>query len=221
MTPLERLQEIGVVPVVALPDAALALSVAEALLEGGLGCVEVTFRTEAAAAALPLIRDRFPDLLLGAGTVLTTGQADLAIDAGAQFVVAPGMSPAVVDHVVARGVLMIPGIATPSEIEAALACGIDLVKFFPAEQLGGVATVKAFAGPYPHVRYIPTGGITPANLGSYLALPQVVACGGSWMVKSDLLAARDFAEVTRLAREAVAIVAASRRAPTVVSAEGG
>jgi 2-dehydro-3-deoxyphosphogluconate aldolase/(4S)-4-hydroxy-2-oxoglutarate aldolase len=214
MTPLDRLQEIGIVPVVALPDAALALPLAEALLEGGLACVEVTFRTEAAAVALSLIRQRFPGLLLGAGTVLTTRQADLAIDAGAQFVVAPGTSPAVVDHVLERGVPMIPGIATPTDIEVALAREIELVKFFPAEQFGGIATIKAFAGPYPRVRYIPTGGISTVNLGAYLALPQVVACGGTWMVKSELLAARDFAAVTRLAREAVVIVAESRRAGT-------
>lgn len=215
MTLQDRLREIGVVPVVALPDSALALPLAEALLEGGLACVEVTFRTDAAAAALPLIRRRLPELLLGAGTVLTTNQADQAIDAGAQFVVAPGTSVAIVDHVLARGVPMIPGIATPSDIEAAMARGIDLVKFFPAEQFGGVGTIRAFAGPYPRVRYIPTGGISPANLGVYLALPQVVACGGSWMVKAELLAARDFAAVTRMARDAVATVAAARSARTV------
>jgi 2-dehydro-3-deoxyphosphogluconate aldolase/(4S)-4-hydroxy-2-oxoglutarate aldolase len=214
MTPLDRLREIGIVPVVALPDAALALPLAEALLEGGLACVEVTFRTEAAAGALSLMRQRFPELLLGAGTVLTKRQADLAIDAGAQFVVAPGTSPAVMDHVLERGVPMIPGIATPTDIEVALARGIQVVKFFPAEQFGGTATIKAFAGPYPQVRYIPTGGISQANLGSYLALSQVLACGGSWMVKSDLLAAGDFVAVADLAREAMALVAESRQTRT-------
>jgi 2-dehydro-3-deoxyphosphogluconate aldolase/(4S)-4-hydroxy-2-oxoglutarate aldolase len=212
MTPLDRLYAIGVVPVVALPDAALALPLAEALLEGGLACAEVTFRSEAAPMALSLIRKRFPELLLAAGTVLTIRQADLAIDAGAQFIVAPGTSSIVMDHVLARGVPMIPGIATPTDIETALARGIELVKFFPAEQFGGVSTIKAFAGPYPRVRYIPTGGISASNLGSYLAVPEVVACGGSWMVKADLLAARDFTAVTRLAREAVIIVVESRLA---------
>ncbi len=212
MTPLDRLYAIGVVPVVALPDAALALPLAEALLEGGLACAEVTFRSEAAPMALSLIRKRFPELLLAAGTVLTIRQADLAIDAGAQFIVAPGTSSIVMDHVLARGVPMIPGIATPTDIETALARGIELVKFFPAEQFGGVSTIKAFAGPYPRVRYIPTGGISASNLGSYLAVPEVVACGGSWMVKADLLAARDFTAVTRLAREAVTIVVESRLA---------
>ena len=210
MTVPDRLHDLGVVPVVALPDVEAALPLAEALLAGGLPCAEITFRTAVAPAALPLLRQRFPELLLGAGTVLTIEQADQAIDAGAQFVVAPGTNPAVVDHVLARGVPMLAGIATPSEIEAALARGLDVVKFFPAEAFGGVATLKALSGPYPQVRYVPTGGISAANLAAYLALPQVVACGGSWIVKADLLAAGDFAVVTRLAREAVAIVAATR-----------
>jgi 2-dehydro-3-deoxyphosphogluconate aldolase/(4S)-4-hydroxy-2-oxoglutarate aldolase len=202
---VDRLAGIGIVPVVSLPDAQLAPPLAEALLEAGLACAEITFRTDAAAAAMALIRRRLPELLLGAGTVLTTRQADLAIDSGAEFIVAPGTSPTVVDYVLRRGVPMIPGVATPTDIDIALAHGIDLVKFFPAEQFGGVATIKAFAGPYPRVRYIPTGGISPANLGAYLAVPQVVACGGSWMVKADLLLAGDFAAITQLAREAVAI----------------
>jgi 2-dehydro-3-deoxyphosphogluconate aldolase/(4S)-4-hydroxy-2-oxoglutarate aldolase len=210
MTLATELLNIGVVPVIALPDTGLALDLAQALMDGGLACAEVTFRTDAAAAALPLIRDRFPGLLLGAGTVLTIRQADVAIDAGAQFIVAPGFSPAIVDHVLGRGVPMIPGIATPSDIQIALTHDVELLKFFPAEQFGGAGTIKAFAGPYPQVHFIPTGGITPANLRLYLALPQVVACGGSWMVKSELLEARDFAAVTRLAREAVAIVAEVR-----------
>lgn len=210
--PLHRIGECGVVPVVTLPDVTVALPLTEALLAGGLGCVEVTFRTDAAAPALPLIRQRFPDMLVGAGTVLTTRQADAAIEAGAQFVVAPGTNPVVIDHVLARGVPMIPGIATPTDIEAALARDIETVKFFPAEQFGGASTIKALAGPYPSVRYIPTGGISPANLATYLAVPQVLACGGSWMVRAELLASRDFAAVTRLAREAVAIVAEARQA---------
>lgn len=208
---LDRLREIGLVPVVTLPDATLAAPLAEALLQGGLGCVEVTFRTDAAADALGLLRRRFPELLLGAGTVLTTRHADLAIDAGAQFVVAPGMNSRVVEHVLKRDVTMIPGIATPSEIETALEWKIDTVKFFPAEQFGGVATLRSFAGPYPAVRYVPTGGISPANLAAYLAVPQVLACGGSWMVKADLVASRDFEAVTRLAREALVIVCETRK----------
>jgi len=212
MTPSERLYRFGVVPVIRIPEAHHALPLAEALLEGGLACAEITFRSAAAAEALPLIRAAFPDLYLGAGTVLTVEQADTAIDAGAEFIVAPGTNHAVVDHVLGRGVPMLPGVCTPSEIEAVLAKGIDLVKFFPAEQFGGINTIRAFAGPYSGVRYVPTGGVTAANLGAYLAIPQVVACGGTWMVKADLLEAGDWAAVTRLAREAVEIVAAARAA---------
>lgn len=194
------------------PRGAPRAPLAEALLEGGLACAEITFRSAAAAKALPLIRAAFPDLYLGAGTVLTVEQADTAIDAGAEYIVAPGTNHAVVDHVLGRGVPMLPGVCTPSEIEAVLAKGIDLVKFFPAEQFGGIDTIRAFAGPYAGVRYVPTGGVTAANLGAYLAVPQVVACGGTWMVKADLLEAGDWAAVTRLAREAVEIVAAARAA---------
>ena len=210
MKPSERLHRFGVVPVVRIPDVSHALPLAEALLEGGLACAEITFRSPAAAEALQLIRNAFPELYLGAGTVLTIEQADTAIDAGAEFIVAPGTNHAVVDHVLARGVPMLPGVCTPSEIEAVLAKGIDLVKFFPAEQFGGIDTIRAFAGPYADVRYVPTGGVTAANLGAYLAVRQVVACGGTWMVKADLLEAGDWASVTRLAREAVEIVAAAR-----------
>ena len=202
-------------PVVALPDVESALPLAEALLEGGLACAEITFRTAAAAAALPLVRTRFPELLLGAGTVLTSEQADTAIDAGAQFIVAPGTNLAVVDHVLARGLPMLPGVATPSEIEAALGRGLTLLKFFPAEPFGGIATLQAYAGPYAHVRFVPTGGISASNLAAYLALPGVVACGGSWMVRRDLLLARDFGTVTRLAAEATAIVRRVRGAPSL------
>lgn len=212
MTPSERLYRFGVVPVIRIPEVHHALPLAEALLEGGLACAEITFRSAAAAEALPLIRAAFPDLYLGAGTVLTVEQADTAIDAGAEFIVAPGTNHAVVDHVLGRGVPMLPGVCTPSEIEAVLAKGIDLVKFFPAEQFGGINTIRAFAGPYSGVRYVPTGGVTAANLGAYLAIPQVVACGGTWMVKADLLEAGNWAAVTRLAREAVEIVAAARAA---------
>jgi 2-dehydro-3-deoxyphosphogluconate aldolase/(4S)-4-hydroxy-2-oxoglutarate aldolase len=210
MTPSERLHRFGVVPVVRIPEVRHALPLAEALLEAGLGCAEITFRSPAAAEALSLIRNAFPALYLGAGTVLTVEQADIAIDAGAEFIVAPGTSHAVVDHVLARGVPMLPGVCTPSEIEAVLAKGINVVKFFPAEQFGGIDTILAFAGPYADVRYVPTGGVTAANLGAYLAVPQVVACGGTWMVKASLLEAGDWAAVTRLARGAVEIVVAAR-----------
>ena len=210
MPEIERLGRVGIVAVASIPDPSLAIPLAEALLRGGLDVLEITFRTTAAASAIELVRNRFPEIFLGAGTVLSEAQADLAIAAGVDFLVAPGTNHAVVDRVLDRGKTMLPGICTPTELEAVMAKGIRLVKFFPAESFGGAATIKALAGPYPDARFVPTGGITPSNLPSYLAVKQVVACGGSWMVHGDLLRAGDWATITRLAREAQAIVVAAR-----------
>lgn len=202
----ERIQQIGVIPVVSIPKLEHALPLAEALLEGGLACAEVTFRTAAAAEAIAQIRSRFPEILLGAGTVLTTEQADTAINTGVEYIVSPGTNPAVVDHCLAKGVTIFPGVCTPTEIEMALAKGVDVLKFFPAEPMGGVKFLRAICAPYRNVRFIPTGGIDAKNIGQYLALPQVVACGGSWMVKTELFEAGDFARVKQSAAEAVALV---------------
>jgi len=202
---VERAREIGIIPVVSIPKLEDALPLAEALIEGGCGCAEITFRTAAAAEAIARIRSRFPQILLGAGTVLTTGQAETAIGAGAEFIVSPGTNPAVVDHCLAKGVTIFPGVCTPTEIEMALSKGVDVVKFFPAEPMGGVKFLQAICAPYRNVRFIPTGGIDAKNVGQYLALPQVVACGGSWMVKPELFAAGDFAKVRQLAGQAVAL----------------
>ena len=206
----ERFRRVGIVAVASIPDASLAIPLAEALLRGGLDVLEITFRTTAAASAIELVRNRFPEVYLGAGTVLSAAQADLAIAAGVDFLVAPGTNHAVVDRVVDRGKVMLPGICTPTELEAVMVKGIRLVKFFPAEPFGGVATIKALAGPYPDARFVPTGGITPSNLPAYLAVGQVVACGGSWIVRADLLRAGDWSTITRLASEAQAIAAATR-----------
>jgi 2-dehydro-3-deoxyphosphogluconate aldolase/(4S)-4-hydroxy-2-oxoglutarate aldolase len=205
-----RLEEIGIVPVVSIPKREHALPLAESLLAGGLPCAEITFRTASAADAIRDIRRGFPDLLVGAGTVLMTEQAQRALDAGAQFLVSPGTNPAVVAFARERNVPIFPGVCTPTEIESALAMGLDVLKFFPAEPMGGVPFLKAVCAPYRSVRFIPTGGIGPTNLGEYLALPQVVACGGSWMVKPDLFEAGDWATVTQLAADAVALVNAHR-----------
>jgi 2-dehydro-3-deoxyphosphogluconate aldolase / (4S)-4-hydroxy-2-oxoglutarate aldolase len=202
---VERAQEIGIIPVVSIPKLEDALPLAEALIEGGCGCAEITFRTAAAAESIARIRARFPQILLGAGTVLTTGQAETAIGVGAEFIVSPGTNPAVVDHCLSKGVTIFPGVCTPTEIEMALSKGVDVVKFFPAETMGGVKFLQAICAPYRNVRFIPTGGIDAKNIGQYLALPQVVACGGSWMVKPELFAAGDFAKVRQLAGEAVAL----------------
>ena len=206
MNIVERAQKIGIIPVVSIPILEHALPLAEALLEGGLPCAEITFRTAAAAEAIAQIRSRFPEIFLGAGTALTTEQAETAINAGAEFIVSPGTNPTVVDHCLSKGVRIFPGVCTPTEIEMVLSKGVDVLKFFPAEPMGGVKFLQAICAPYRHVRFIPTGGIDTKNIGLYLALPQVVACGGSWMVKPELLEAGDFAKVKQLAHEAMALV---------------
>jgi 2-dehydro-3-deoxyphosphogluconate aldolase/(4S)-4-hydroxy-2-oxoglutarate aldolase len=206
MNIVERAREIGIVPVVSIPKLEHALPLAEALLEGGLPCAEVTFRTAAAAEAIAQIRSRFTEIFLGAGTVLTTKQAETAINAGAEFIVSPGTNLTVVDHCLSKGVTIFPGVCTPTEIEMALSKGVDVLKFFPAEPMGGVKFLQAICAPYRNIRFIPTGGIDTKNIGQYLALPQVVACGGSWMVKPELFEAGDFAKVKQLAGEAVALV---------------
>lgn len=206
------LRAFGVVPVVSLADVTAAVPMAQALLAGGLPCAEITFRTDAAAASIETLRIRFPELVVGAGTVLSTGQVDTAISAGAMFVVAPGFNPAVVDHCLARGVPVIPGVVTPSEIEQALGRNLRLVKYFPAEASGGVRYLRAVAGPYPMMRFVPTGGVRIDNLADYIALPNVAACGGTWICPSDALVSGRFGVVEVLAREAVDRVRAVRGA---------
>lgn len=196
-------------PVVVLDDATKAEPLAAALRAGGLRCVEVTFRTDAAAESIGVMAAG-PEMLVGAGTVLTPEQVDRAVEAGARFIVSPGFGPAVVRRCQERGVPVYPGVATATEIQRALDAGITTVKFFPAEQLGGAAMIKALAAPFRHVRFIPTGGITTANLENYLADPAVLAVGGTWMVAPALLAAGDWAEVTRRAAAAVETAEATR-----------
>jgi 2-dehydro-3-deoxyphosphogluconate aldolase/(4S)-4-hydroxy-2-oxoglutarate aldolase len=202
----ERIAELKLIPMVVMDHADQAAPFADALVAGGLPIAEITFRTAAAEPALRVLTKR-GDLLVGAGTVLSTDHADRAIDAGAQFIVAPGTNPKVVEHVRKRGVPMCPGVATPTDIELAMSLGISTLKFFPAESLGGVATLKALAGPYPHIRFIPTGGITPDLLPSYLKLPSVVACGGSWLAPRHLLAEGKFEAIHRLIEQAVKLLA--------------
>ena len=209
MTSLEvaaRFRALRVVPVIVIDDASGAAPLATALSEGGLPCAEVTFRTKAAADALRLMRDTQPDMLIGAGTVLTPTQVDTALDAGAAFIVAPGFNPVVVDYCLEREVPVFPGVCTPSEVEAALMRGLRVVKFFPAEPAGGLPYLKAIAGPYGDVEFMPTGGITRANLASYLAFPRIVACGGSWMAPQGWIAAGDFAAIRAETERTVAAV---------------
>jgi 2-dehydro-3-deoxyphosphogluconate aldolase/(4S)-4-hydroxy-2-oxoglutarate aldolase len=209
-TIFEALGEIGLVPVIKIDQPEDAVPLAQALLDGGLGCAEITFRTAAAAEAIARIASQVRDMLVGAGTVLTVRQAEQAVEVGAQYIVSPGFDAAVVDWCRARNVPVLPGVVTPTEINMALARGLTLLKFFPAEEVGGVRMLKALHGPYQEVRFIPTGGIKAANLAEYLALPNVVACGGSWMATAEMLSGRRFAEIARAAAEARAIVRRAR-----------
>lgn len=206
MEVLARIAALKILPVIVIDDAAAAVPLADALLAGGLPCAEVTFRTAAAAAALARISAERPAVLLGAGTVLTPAQAASAQAAGARFIVAPGFSPAVVDWCLAHDLPVFPGVCTPTDIEAALARGLETLKFFPAEPIGGLPYLQAIAAPYGGVRFIPTGGINAANLSAYLACNKVVACGGSWMAPADWIRGREFARITEETRRAVAIV---------------
>lgn len=208
-TALEKIARARLLPVVVLERAEDAVPLAKALLAGGLAVAEVTFRSDAAAESIAAIAAEVPDMLVGAGTVLTEAQTLAASNAGAQFLVTPGYNPKVVAAARAAGLPIVPGVNNPTGVEAAMAEGLDTVKFFPAEPTGGVPFLKALSGPYRQMRFIPTGGIGLGNLGSYLSLPSVLACGGSWMVDPKLIAAGEFDEITKLT---VAAVEAARAA---------
>lgn len=200
---LSELSKIGIVPVIKIDNVSDAVLLAGALIRGGLPCAEVTFRTAAAADAIAAMSRAYPDLLVGAGTVLTTAQVDAAVAAGAKFIVSPGLNPEVVRYCTERDIPIVPGINNPTGIEQALSLGLTTVKFFPAEPSGGVKMIKAMAAPYGNVTFMPTGGVGVDNLKDYLAFPKIIACGGSWMVPADKIAAGDFDGIERLVREAV------------------
>jgi len=197
-----RIGERKLVPVLVLERVEQAAPLADALVAGGLPVAEITFRTDAAEAAIRVMADR-GDMLVGAGTVLTIEQADRAIDAGAAFVVAPGTNPRVIEHCLRRDIPIAPGVATPTDIELALSLGLNVLKYFPAEALGGTKMLRAIAGPYRDVRFIPTGGISPQNLGDYLRLPNVLACGGSWLAPPAQLAAHQYQAIEQTIAHAV------------------
>ncbi len=203
---VEMFRKIGIVPVVVIDDKKDAEPLAKALVDGGLPCAEVTFRTAAAEETIRIMSEKFPDMLVGAGTVLTTEQADRAAAAGAKFIVSPGLNPEVVRHCLKKGIPVIPGIQTPTEIETALSLGLKTVKFFPAEPAGGLKMIKAVAAPYVGLSFMPTGGISASNVRDYLAYDRIVACGGSWMVKKDLIAEGRFDEIRGMVAEAAQIV---------------
>jgi 2-dehydro-3-deoxyphosphogluconate aldolase/(4S)-4-hydroxy-2-oxoglutarate aldolase len=202
-TVLKRIESYGIVPVISIDDASRAVPLAKALKEGGLPVAEITFRTSAGEEAISIISREMPEILVGAGTVLTTEQVDRAAAAGAKFIVSPGFNPEVVKHCLKIGLPVVPGVCTPGEMEQAIALGLKAVKFFPAEQSGGISFIRAVSAPYSMLRFIPTGGISAGNLNDYLSFQKVLACGGSWMVKSELIAQGNFAEITRLTAEAV------------------
>lgn len=203
---LKRIQKVGIVPVVVLEDAKDAAPLAKALIEGGLPCAEVTFRTACAEECIKIMHEEYPELLLGAGTVLTTDQVDRAVAAGAEFIVSPGFDPEVVDYCISKNILVLPGCITPSELAQAVKRGLKIVKFFPAEQFGGLSTIKALAAPYVGLQFMPTGGASAKNVREYLGYNRIVACGGSWMVKGDLVKAGDFETIVKLTKEAAEIV---------------
>ncbi|MCD7956869.1 MAG: bifunctional 4-hydroxy-2-oxoglutarate aldolase/2-dehydro-3-deoxy-phosphogluconate aldolase [Lachnospiraceae bacterium] len=201
-----KIHSMGVVPVAVLERAEDAEPLAESLCEGGLPCAEVTFRTDAAAKSIRRMTEAYPKMLVGAGTVLTTEQVDRAVDAGAKFIVSPGFDPEIVDYCLDKDIPIFPGCVTPSEMAQAVKRGLKVVKFFPAEQFGGVGTIKALAAPYVGLKFMPTGGVNTGNLESYLTCPSVLACGGSWMVNGSLVKEGKFNEIKSLTREAVNLV---------------
>ena len=207
---LEKIKEIGIIPVVVLDDAKDAAPLAKALIDGGLPCAEVTFRTAAAEECIRIMSEQFPEMFVGAGTVLTTEQVDRAVAAGAKFIVSPGLNPRIVKYCVEKGITITPGCTNPSDVEQAIENGLEVVKFFPAEQAGGLPMIKAMAAPYVGMKFMPTGGISPSNVKEYLAYDRIIACGGSWMVKGDLVKAGDFAKITELCKEAVEMVKSVR-----------
>lgn len=207
---LERIQELGIVPVVVLENEKDAKPLARALCEGGLPCAEITFRTEAAEESIRIMSAKFPDMLIGAGTVLTTEQVDIAVEAGAKFIVSPGLNPRIVKYCVDKGIPITPGCSNASDIEQALEFGLEAVKFFPAEPSGGLNMIKMLAAPYTGIKFMPTGGINRDNVKEYLKYNRILACGGTWMVKEELIKSGDFERVTELTREAVNIVKKAR-----------
>lgn len=203
----EKIQKMGVVPVVVLNDAKDAAPLAKALCGGGLPCAEVTFRTDAAEESIRMMTTEYPEMFVGAGTVLTIDQVDRAVNAGAKFIVSPGFDPEIVDYCLEKNIPVFPGCITPSEVAQAVKRGLKIVKFFPAEQFGGVATIKAMAAPYVGLKFMPTGGVNAKNLESYLSCDKIIACGGSWMVKGDLVRDGKFDEIQKMTEEVVKLVA--------------
>lgn len=201
----EEIAKLKIVPVVALDDEKDALALADALIDGGLPVAEITFRTAAAEGSIRAIAQDRPEMLVGAGTITTMDQAKRAVAAGAKFLVTPGFSDEITAYATVQNIPIFPGVCTPTEIMMTLKYDLPVVKFFPAAQFGGLATIKALNGPFPHLKFMPTGGVSASNVKEYLAYPNIVACGGSWMVKKDLINAGKFDEIRQMTAEAVAL----------------
>lgn len=216
---IEKIGKIGLVPVIKIEDVEKAVPLAEALCKGGLPCAEVTFRTAQAEEAIRRITEALPEMLVGAGTVLTSEQVDRAVGAGAKFIVSPGFNRKIVTYCIEKGIPVTPGCSSPSDVEQAIECGLDVVKFFPAEAAGGLPMIKALCGPYVNLKFMPTGGISAKNLNEYLSFKKILACGGSWMVKEDLIQNGDFEAITALAREAVGTMLGFELAHIGINAE--
>lgn len=206
----DKIQKYGVVAVVVINYAKDSRKLSDVRCEEGLSCAEVTFRTDAAKDAIRIMADAHPEMLVGAGTVLTVEQVEEAVAAGAKFIVSPGFDPEIVDYCIARNIAVFPGCVTPSEAAQAVKRGLEVVKFFPAQQFGGISTVKALAAPYTKLKFMPTGGVNQENLESYLSCDKVIACGGSWMVKSELIENGEFDKIRQMTRQTVEMVAAIR-----------
>ena len=202
----DKIKSFGVIPVVVLENAEDAKPLAEALVKGGLPVAEVTFRTAAAKESIRIMSENYPEMLVGAGTVLSVSQVDEAVEAGAKFIVTPGFDEEVVDYCLSKDIPVFPGVITPTEVTMAVKKGLKVVKFFPASQFGGLKTIKALSAPFGMVKFMPTGGIDASNLSEYLSSDKIVACGGSWMVKDDLVKAKEFDKIEALTKEAVELV---------------
>ncbi len=209
MSIAEQFAALGVVPVVVLNDVKDAELLADALVKGGLPCAEVTFRTDAAEESIRIMAQKYPDMFVGAGTVLTTEQVDRAVTAGAKFIVSPGFDAEIVDYCLDKNIPILPGVISPSEAAQAVKRGLSVVKFFPAEQYGGVTTIKALAAPYTMLKFMPTGGVSVKNLKDYLSCDKIICCGGSWMVKGDMIKSGEFDKIKQMTKEAVELATVS------------
>lgn len=203
---IKRFSELKIIPVAVIDDAEDALPLGKVMLDAGLPVLEITFRTAAAADSITILTRKFPEMIVGAGTVLKTDQVDAAINAGSQFIVTPGFNPTIVDYCIKKGILIIPGVNAPSFIEWGLERGLTHFKFFPADISGGVKALQVFGGPYPMAKFIPTGGVNNSNLMEYLNLKNVFACGGSWIIPKELITSKNFEEIQRKTKEVIDLI---------------